>query len=82
MDNQVNHLKNINKYLKKFNISQVKHYSSIFYIATYANTIGKITFDKINQLNNFNFASRCWIYVKEILYGLKYSNYKFIISIK
>ena len=77
MDNQVNHLKNINKYLKKFNISKYKpYYSSIFYIATYANTIGKITFDKINQLNNFNFASRCLIYVKEILYGLKYSNYK------
>ena len=77
MDNQVNYLNNISRFFKNFNTSKYKpHYSSIFYIATYANTIGKITFEKINQIKGHSFFLKFLIIIKEIFYSFKYFSYK------
>ena len=44
----------------------------------YADTIGKLTFEKINNLNNLGLFSKVKIILKEILFSLKHSKYEVI----
>ena len=45
---------------------------------TYTDTIGRFTFEKINNLNNLRFFSKVKIIIKEILFSIKYSKYEII----
>ena len=45
---------------------------------TYTDTVGRLTFEKINNLNNLGFISKVKIIFKEVLFGLKYSKYEVI----
>ena len=79
LSGNIKYINNKKKYFNRlYNQTYKPYYSSIFYMNTYTDTIGRLTFEKINNLNNLGFISKVKIIFKEVLFGLKYSKYEVI----
>ena len=59
LSGNIKYINNTKKYFNRlYNQTYKPYYSSIFYMNTYTDTIGRLTFEKINNLNNLGFISK------------------------